>query len=108
MSKTTFVRARIEPSLKEETENILKELGLSVSEAITLFYKQIIFKKGIPFEVRLPNQVTIEAMKDALEDKDLNNYSNLSELISKFSSEAKSLSGKKLIIARDDIENYNL
>ena len=89
MSKTTFVRARIEPSLKEETENILKELGLSVSEAITLFYKQITFNKGLPFEVKLPNQVTIEAMKDALEEKNLNTYSSLSELMNKFSPEAK-------------------
>lgn len=89
MSKTTFVRARIEPSLKEETENILKELGLSVSEAITLFYKQITFNKGLPFEVKLPNPTTIAAMKDALEDKNLNTYSNLSELMNKFSSESK-------------------
>lgn len=86
MSKTTFVRARIEPSLKEETENILKELGLSVSEAITLFYKQITFKKGLPFEVKLPNSITIAGMKNALEDKNLNTYSNLSELTDKFSS----------------------
>lgn len=89
MSKTTFVRARIEPSLKEETENILKELGLSVSEAITLFYKQITFNKGLPFEVKLPNATTIAAMKDALEDKNLNTYSSLSELMNKFSSESK-------------------
>jgi len=89
MSKTTFVRARIEPSLKEETENVLKELGLSVSEAITLFYKQIAFKKGLPFEVKLPNQVTIQAMTDALEDKNLNTYSNLSDLMKKFSTETK-------------------
>lgn len=89
MSKTTFVRARIEPLLKEETENILKELGLSVSEAITLFYKQITFKKGIPFEVKLPNQVTIEAMKDAVEEKNLTTYSSLSELMNKLSPEAK-------------------
>lgn len=89
MSKTTFVRARIEPSLKEETENILKELGLSVSEAITLFYKQITFSKGLPFEVKLPNQVTIEAMKDALEEKNLNTYPSLSELMNKFSPGAK-------------------
>lgn len=89
MSKTTFVRARIEPSLKEETENILKELGMSVSEAITLFYKQVTFKKGLPFEVKLPNQVTIDAMKDALEEKNLNTYSNLSELMNKFSSGSK-------------------
>ena len=85
MSKTTFVRARIEPSLKEETENILKELGLSVSEAITLFYKQITFNKGLPFEVKLPNPTTIAAMKDALEDKNLNTYSSLIELRDKFS-----------------------
>jgi DNA-damage-inducible protein J len=89
MSKTTFVRARIEPSLKEETENILKELGLSVSEAITLFYKQITFNKGLPFEVKLPNSITIAAMKDALEDKNLNTYSGLLELMNKFSSESK-------------------
>lgn len=89
MSKTAMIRARIEPSLKEETERILTELGLSATEAITLFYKQIKFTKSIPFEIKLPNPITVEAMQDALEEKNLTSYSNVSELIKKFSSENK-------------------
>lgn len=87
MSKTAMIRARIEPTLKEETEKILEALGLSVSEAITLFYKQITFQKGLPFDVKIPNEVTIAAIQVALDEKDLNYYSTLSDLRNKFASE---------------------
>ncbi|MBL8197287.1 MAG: type II toxin-antitoxin system RelB/DinJ family antitoxin [Blastocatellia bacterium] len=89
MSKTAMIRARIEPTLKEETEKILETLGLSVSEAITLFYKQITFQKALPFDVKIPNEVTIAAIQDALDEKDLNYYSTLSDLRDKLASENK-------------------
>lgn len=53
MGKTANVYARIEPELKEEAESILSDLGISASSAITMFYKQIIINKGIPFELKL-------------------------------------------------------
>ena len=56
--KSAMIRARVDPSLKEEAEAILHELGLSTTEAITLFYHQVRLTKGLPFEVRLPNDVT--------------------------------------------------
>ena len=44
MSKTETIRARIEPELKHNAETVLAALGLSVTEALTLFYKQISLK----------------------------------------------------------------
>ena len=56
MAKSANLYARIEPEVKEQAEAILNALGISASNAITMFYKQIILKKGIPFDVRLPEQ----------------------------------------------------
>ena len=64
MSKTAFVRARIEPKLKADAEFILRELGLSPTEAVTLFYRQISIRQGLPFEVRIPNEVTLATFRD--------------------------------------------
>lgn len=54
MAKSANLYARIEPDVKEQAEEILNALGIPASNAITMFYKQIILKKGIPFDVRLP------------------------------------------------------
>ena len=54
MAKSANLYARIEPDLKEQAENILTALGVPDSNAITMFYKQIILQNGLPFEVKLP------------------------------------------------------
>ena len=54
MAKTANLYARIEPELKEQAEAILSALGIPVSNAINMFYKQIILQRGIPFEMKLP------------------------------------------------------
>ena len=54
MAKSANLYARIEPDLKEQAENILTALGIPASNAITMFYKQIILQNGLPFEVKLP------------------------------------------------------
>lgn len=54
MAKSANLYARIEPELKEQAEGILSALGIPASNAITMFYKQIILQKGLPFEVKLP------------------------------------------------------
>ena len=71
MAKTEMIRARIEPRLKHDVEDILDELGLSVTEAITLFYKQVQLNKGIPFEIKIPNATTQKTMQDTDEGKNL-------------------------------------
>lgn len=54
MAKTANLYARIEPEVKEQAESILTALGIPVSNAISMFYKQIILQRGIPFEMKLP------------------------------------------------------
>jgi DNA-damage-inducible protein J len=56
MSRTANVFARIEPELKEQSENILDQLGIPMSNAIGLFLRQVVLQRGIPFEVKLPQQ----------------------------------------------------
>jgi DNA-damage-inducible protein J len=58
MRKTATARARIEPEIKDEAERILEECGLSASEAIGLFYRQVILRHGIPFPVQNFNEET--------------------------------------------------
>ena len=55
MAKSANLYARIEPEVKERAEMILAALGIPASNAITMFYKQIILNNGLPFEVKLPN-----------------------------------------------------
>lgn len=57
MAKSANLYARIEPEVKEQAEEILNALGISASNAITMFYKQIILQKGLPFEVKLPEHL---------------------------------------------------
>src|SRR4051812_45389962 len=61
--KTGMIRARIDPALKDRAETILNHLGLNASDAIRLFYTQIILADGLPFPVKIPNAETIQAMK---------------------------------------------
>ena len=64
-TKTATVHARIQPVLKMRAEAILDELGISTSEAIAIFFSQIALRKGIPFEVRIPNKTTRKAMRQS-------------------------------------------
>ena len=54
MAKTAVITTRIEPELKAEVETVLDELGLTISQAILLYFKQIASQRGIPFQLQLP------------------------------------------------------
>lgn len=54
IARTATVRARMSPELKDSVEGVFDALGLTPSQAIVLFYKQIQLRRGLPFEVRLP------------------------------------------------------
>ena len=58
MSKTATIRARIQPELKDKAEYVFRRLGLSTTQAITLFYKQVELRGGLPFDVVIPNKTT--------------------------------------------------
>lgn len=63
MAKTTIARARIEPDVKREAEKIFAECGLTASQAISIFYRQVILEHGIPFPIRTFNEKTRRVLK---------------------------------------------
>jgi DNA-damage-inducible protein J len=80
MTKTDTVHARIEPELKTEAESVLKRLGLSPTQAIRLFYRQVALRRGLPFSVEIPNEETQAAMRDALDGDQLVEWADLETL----------------------------
>ena len=65
MAKTSRTNARPAPEIKERAKSILKELGIPISSAHELFFRQIIAYRGLPFDARIQNQETVKAMHDA-------------------------------------------
>ncbi len=80
MSRTSTVRARIEPGLKADVEMVLARLGLSTTEAINLFYHQILLRRGLPFQVEVPNETTRRTFEATDRGDELHAYENLEEM----------------------------
>jgi DNA-damage-inducible protein J len=64
MSKSEFIRARVEPKLKVSAGRVLKRVGVSTTDAITMFLRQVVIQGGLPFEVRVPNAETRKAIAE--------------------------------------------
>ena len=80
MNRTTTVRARIEPDLKSEVEMLLTNLGVTTTEAITMFFSQIRLRKGLPFPVEVPNEITRRTFEATDSGKELHAHENLDAL----------------------------
>ena len=58
MGKSAMVRARVEPELKEHAESVFQRLGINATQAITIFYKQVELRDGLPFDLVVPTPTT--------------------------------------------------
>jgi len=83
MAKVSTVRARIEPELKIEVEKLFKDLGLSTTEAINLFYRQVKMRHGLPFNVVIPNKTTEKVFKDTDAKRQLIRCENAEDMFDK-------------------------
>ena len=83
MTKSAMIRARVDPGLKEDAENIFEALGLSATQAITLFYQQVKWVRGLPFEVRIPNEVTLKTFEETDAGQNLIRSENTQEMFAK-------------------------
>jgi DNA-damage-inducible protein J len=64
MPKTASINARIEPALKGRAEQIFAAIGVSTSDAIGMFFRQVVLRRGLPFDVCIPNAATIAALEE--------------------------------------------
>ena len=69
-TKSANLYARLEPEVKEQAESILSALGIPASNAINMFYKQIILQRGLPFEVKMPSARPVDM--STLSEKEMN------------------------------------
>ena len=67
--KTDVINARIEPELKSSAEKIFKSLGMSTTDAISIFLSQVVLNQGLPFAVKIPNAVTRAAVDEVRSGK---------------------------------------
>jgi DNA-damage-inducible protein J len=77
--KAATINARIEPMLKHDAEAIFHKVGLSTAEAIRIFYTQVCLNKGLPFEVKIPNDETLSAIHE-LESGKGKKYDSMKDL----------------------------
>jgi DNA-damage-inducible protein J len=78
--KTRMIHARIDPRLKKSAERVFKQIGISTTEAIRLFLKQVELHRGLPFPVAVPNKETVAAMMETNNPGALKRYGSFREL----------------------------
>ncbi len=73
MTATNKVRTNVylDAITKSKAQEIFKQYGLGLSEAFNIFLTQSVLEKGIPFEIKIPNNETKKAIKEAREDKNM-------------------------------------
>ena len=80
MNKSSRVEARMDSDLKQAAEAIFSQLGVSPSEAIRIFYKQVALYQGFPFDMRIPNAETIAALQELNHPEHLIRHDNVDDM----------------------------
>ena len=80
MAKTSTIQARINPDLKKRAQKILNKLNISMSEAISLYLTQVTLHRGIPFDIKIPNELTEKTLEKVEKGKNLHEVSSVDEL----------------------------
>lgn len=80
MPKTATIQTRINPELKQKAQAIFNKLNLSMSEAISLYLTQVTLHRGIPFEIKIPNELTLKTLKNIEKGKNLKEVSSVDVL----------------------------
>jgi DNA-damage-inducible protein J len=80
MNKSATIQARIDPSVKKKAQRIFSKLNITMSEAISLFLTQVSLNKGIPFEIKIPNELTEETLLKSEKGEELHQAKNPKQL----------------------------
>jgi len=86
MAKTATIQTRVDPNVKYSAQKILKKLNISMSEAISMYLSQITLHNGIPFEIKIPNEVTAKVLNNAENGKNVHNVDSVDELFQELDS----------------------
>jgi len=80
MPKTAIIQARIDEDTKAQVQAILAALDISMSQAISMFLRQVVIHRGIPFELKIPNALTVKTLEQVEAGRKLRRASNVDKL----------------------------
>lgn len=80
MNRTATIQTRIDRETKAKAQHILADLHITLSEAIGMFLRQVVYQRGIPFDVKIPNEQTAQAIQDVKQGRNLREFSSTDEL----------------------------
>ena len=86
MAKTAIIQTRVDPAVKHNAQIILRKLNISMSEAISIYLSQITLHNGIPFEIKLPNEVTAKVLTESEKGNELHKVDSVDELFQELDS----------------------
>lgn len=86
MARTATIQARIDPEVKSKAQRVLNALNISMSEAISIYLTQVTLHNGIPFDVKIPNELTAATLQKSKEGQELNEVGSVDELFQELDS----------------------
>jgi DNA-damage-inducible protein J len=86
MTKTATITVRLDPKVKNDAQAVFDKLGLTTTQAVSLFLNQVSLNKGLPFDLHIPNTETAKAIEDALAGRNLHRANNADELFARLKS----------------------
>jgi len=80
MTKTATITVRLDPKVKTDAQAVFDKLGLTTTQAVSLFLNQVSLNRGLPFDLHIPNAETVKAIEDALVSRNLHQAKNADDL----------------------------
>lgn len=87
MNQTATVHARLDSTTKKRSEAILKQIGMTPTEAVRLLYRQIALRGEFPIELRFPNQLTASVLNKSDQDEEVERFDSLEDLTASWTEE---------------------
>ncbi len=80
MSKNTTISIRIDSETKVQSQKVLKQLHMTMSEAVAVFLKQVALQRGIPFEIRIPTELTARTLEKSEKGEEIKSFDSVDAL----------------------------
>jgi len=80
MKSSATIQVRVDEPTKTQAMNVFNTLGMSLSEGVCLFLRQVVMHRGLPFEVKIPNAMTAKTLEESEKGIDLHTASGVDEL----------------------------
>ena len=80
MNASATVQVRVDQQTKTQAKQVLAALDLSMSGAVCLFLRQVVLRRGIPFEIKIPNALTRETLEKSERGEDVKEFATVDEL----------------------------